>query len=118
MVGWLILAFLAVIVVSHVMIIAGTFGRSRTSWAVAAIRLRYLAWAALFLVLGSYLIINGVVDGWGWGAIAGGALCLCMGAVWWYARGGIGPGFGTDFSGQAPDRHELTSKGGYDQTDG
>jgi hypothetical protein len=86
-VEWLFGAAILMVVASVVMTVA-----SPTKWALSAVRLRYLAMGVLFIGLGLYLSIGGIVRWIDWGSLMVGLFVLAMGGVYLYARGGIGPG--------------------------
>jgi hypothetical protein len=89
--GWLFVALTAMVVASIVMTLIGAFSPTRRAWILSAIRLRYLTFGLLFLGLGLWLTITGLVRWVDWGSLLVGLFALAMGAVYLYARGGIGP---------------------------
>jgi hypothetical protein len=89
--GWPFVAIAALLVASFVMTIIGSLSPARRSWVISAIRLRYLTFALLFLGLGLWMTIGGLVRWLDWGSLRVGLFALAMGAVYLYARGGIGP---------------------------
>jgi hypothetical protein len=66
--------------------------RSNEEW-LRGVRLRYLGLALLFLLPGAGLAFTGIVHGFDPGRLTGALLLLGFGALYLYARGGIGPRF-------------------------
>jgi hypothetical protein len=67
-----------------------TSSRSRV---LLALRLRFLGLGLMFLLPGTHLVVSGLVDGIAIGSLLMGLVFLGFGALWLYARGGIGPNF-------------------------
>lgn len=60
---------------------------------LAAVRLRYLAVGLMLALPGLWLAASGIVGGWNLSRLMGGLMLMGFGALWLYARGGIGPNF-------------------------
>jgi len=88
---WTFGALLAVFAVSVVVTLIGAVWPSMRSWVIPAIRLRYLALGLFFLLLGLQMTIAGITTWVDWFSITVGLFVMAIGAVWLYARGGIGP---------------------------
>ncbi|HET6745908.1 MAG TPA: hypothetical protein VFH90_08700 [Candidatus Limnocylindria bacterium] len=84
---------MVLLVLSFVMTIVAGFSPSRRHWVLAAARLRYLLFGLMFGAFGLWITF-GAVSRWpDWGSLILGLFMIAMGAVWLYARGGIGPDF-------------------------
>jgi hypothetical protein len=78
---------------TFVMTVVGASRPSRRGWVIAALRLRYLTFGLVFLVLGLSMAIRGVAAWVDWVSLIAGLFVMSLGAAWLYGRGGIGPGY-------------------------
>jgi hypothetical protein len=85
-VEWLIWAIFGLLIVSIFMPLVGTWLPGCRHWVLGGFRLRYLAFALLFFVLGGSLVIRGLLE-LDWGSLAIGIVMLVWGGVWLYGRG-------------------------------
>jgi len=91
--GWIFGGAIVAILASFVMVHVGARSTSRGGWVIAGIRLRYLTFGLLLLILGLSMAIRGIAAWVDWGSLLVGLFVMSLGGAWLYGRGGVGPGY-------------------------
>ena len=90
---WLFLALMAVVIMSVVLTVIGSWSPQPRGWLHHALRLRPLILGLLVVALGLWTVIDALLDRVDWISLVIGLLAIGVGAVWVYSSRGSRPDY-------------------------